>query len=173
VTGPKTTGWVALLRGVNVGGVKVEMARLKALGEAAGFSNVRTFIASGNLVFASDAGEAAIKATLEAAIEAEFGRKIGVLVRSADELADVLERNPFAAHPGNYTVAIFVDTEPSLDGVRHQADEELKIGKRAIYGYYPSGQGRSKLVIPAAKAGTARNMNTVAKLAEMAKEAAG
>lgn len=167
------TGWVALLRGVNVGGNnKLPMDRLKAIGEAAGFANVRTYIASGNLVFASDESEDAIRAKLDRLIEQEAGKKLGLLVRSAEELADVAERNPFADQPGNRVVAFFVNGQPTLDGMRHQADEVPKPGKREIFIHYPSGQARSKLMIPAMKDGTARNMNTVAKLAELAKEAA-
>jgi uncharacterized protein (DUF1697 family) len=164
--------WVALLRGVNVGGVKVPMAQLKALAEKAGYERVKTYIASGNLLFASSESEAAIQKKLEGLIEQEFGRRIGVLVRSVDELAAVSKANPYAEHPGKWTVAIFVDGPLSLDGLRHQDDEQVTLGKRAVYAWYPSGQARTKLVIPCAKDGTARNMNTVATLAEMAAEMA-
>jgi len=73
--------------------------------------------------------------------------------------------------PGNRCVAIFLDEPPAADALQRvtgQAREQLRLGLREIYGYYPDGQGESKLKIPAAKNGTARNMNTVAKLAEMA-----
>jgi uncharacterized protein (DUF1697 family) len=72
-------------------------------------------------------------------------------------------------------VAIFLDEAPPKDAVsqaKNVADERMALGRREIYVHYPSGQGRSKLRIPAAAAGTARNMNTVAKLAELAKEVA-
>jgi uncharacterized protein (DUF1697 family) len=159
--------WVALLRGVNVGGVKVPMAPLKAVAEKAGYERVKTYIASGNLLFASGESEAAIRDKLEGLIEQEFGRRIGVLVRSADELAEVSKHNPYAGHPGKWTVAIFVDRPLSLDGLRHQDDEQVALGKRAVYAWYPRGQARTRLVIPCAKDGTARNMNTVATLAAM------
>jgi uncharacterized protein (DUF1697 family) len=166
------TGWVALLRAVNVGGTtKLPMDRLKAFGEKAGFAHVRTYIASGNLVFAGGDGEDAIRERLDALIEAEYGRRLGVVVRSAEEMAKVAARNPFAEHPANRVLALFADGPLSLDGLRHQGDEQLALGEREIFVHYPSGQGRSRLVIPAAREGTARNMNTVAKLAEMAKEA--
>jgi uncharacterized protein (DUF1697 family) len=57
-----------------------------------------------------------------------------------------------------------------LTGIRGQRDEEIKLGRREIYIHYDKGMGTSKLVIPAAKTGTARNMNTVATLAKMAAE---
>lgn len=164
--------WVALLRGVNVGGNnKLPMETLRALAEAEGFGAVRTYIASGNLVLASELGEAEIRKKVEGAIEREYGKRLGVIVRSGEEMADVLRRNPFADKPGNKVVAIFTDGEISAEGLRHQLDEEVIPGKREIFAWYPSGQGPSKLVIPGGKDGTARNMNTVAKLAEMVAEA--
>jgi len=72
-------------------------------------------------------------------------------------------------------VAIFLDEKPPKDAIENAkniADERMALGTREIYVHYPSGQGRSKLKIPAAARGTARNMNTVAKLAELAKEVA-
>lgn len=166
------TGWVGLLRGVNVGGNnRLPMERLRAIGEQAGFAKVRTYIASGNLVFASDEFEDAIRATLDRLIEQEAGKKLGVVVRSAAEMAAVAANNPFADQPGNRVVAIFADGELSLEGMRNQRSERVELGKRAIYVHYPEGQADTKLVIPALRDGTARNMNTVAKLAELALEA--
>ena len=128
------TAWVALLRGVNVGGNnKVPMAELKALCEGLGFASVRTYIASGNVVFASEADEGAIRAAIEQALLARYGKPLGVLVRSGAELAAVAAGNPFAASPGNRVLALFTQGEPSLEGVRHQTDELLAPGPRVIY----------------------------------------
>jgi len=166
------TAYVALLRAVNVGGTgKLPMTELKAMCEAAGFGQVRTYIASGNVIFTSDKSEDAVRAAIEKPLEAYAGKPVGVLVRTAAEMADTLARNPFADRPGNRTVALFVDgalPRDALDGVRNVREEELRLGEREIYIFYGDGMADSRLVIPAAKAGTARNMNTVAKLAEMA-----
>ena len=166
------TAYVALLRAVNVGGTgKLPMTELKAMCEAAGFDQVRTYIASGNVVFTSDLPEDRVRAAIEAPLEAYAGKSIGVLVRTAAEMADTLARNPFADKPGNRTVALFVDgplPPDALDAARNVKDEQIRLGKREIYIFYADGMADSRLVIPAAKAGTARNMNTVAKLAEMA-----
>jgi uncharacterized protein (DUF1697 family) len=163
------TGWVALLRAVNVGGNnKIPMAELAALAKRLGLGNARTYIASGNLIFASALGEDDLRGLLEQAIEAGWGKPIAVLLRSAAELAEVAARNPWPDRPGNRVLVLFTDAEPSLDGVRHQAGEVLALGRREIFIDYGEGIGTSKLVVPAAKAGTARNMNTVAKLAELA-----
>jgi uncharacterized protein (DUF1697 family) len=86
-------------------------------------------------------------------------------------MAAVVAGNPFSQMPGNRTMAFFLDKAPAADAaktVTNQTNEEIKLGVREIYGYYPDGMGVSKLKIPAAKSGTARNMNTIAKLAEMA-----
>lgn len=164
--------YIALLRAVNVGGTgKLPMAELKAMCEEEGFFAVKTYIASGNVVFTSKLKEQAVKAALEARLEAYAGKPVGVMVRTAAEMAAVLAANPFPDAPGNRVVTIFLDMAPSKDAlaaVRHQANEELRLGKREIYVRYDDGMASSKLVIPAAKAGTARNINTVAKLAEMA-----
>ena len=166
------TGWVALLRAVNVGGVKVLMEDLRALAEGEGFAGARTYIASGNLVLSSDLDEAAIRERLEGALERQYAKRVPVLVRSALEMADVAARNPFADEPGNRVAAIFCDGSIEMNGIRGaEAGEEVEAGEREFFVHFPNGMGRSKLVIPAAKDGTARNMNTVAKLAAMAAEA--
>jgi uncharacterized protein (DUF1697 family) len=165
---------IALLRAVNVGGTgKLPMTELKNLCEAAGFRSVRTYIASGNVVFQSTKTEAQVKAVLEGALAKYAGKPVGVLVRTAAEMAEVLARNPFRQMPGNRTVAYFLDRPPAADALQsviNRTSEELRLGRREIYVYYPDGMGDSKLKIPAAKNGTARNMNTIAKLAEMAGE---
>jgi len=166
--------FVALLRAVNVGGTgKLPMTELKAMCEELGFGAVRTYIASGNVVFTSRKSESAIKAALEKRLHAYAGAPVGVLVRSAAEMAQVAADNPFPKMAPNRTVAIFLDKAPPADalaGIRGQRGEEIKLGRREIYVHYGDGMGTSKLAIPAAKTGTARNMNTVAMMAKMAAE---
>lgn len=166
------TAFVALLRAVNVGGTgKLAMADLKALCEAAGFTEVKTYIASGNVVFCTKHKAPDVKAALEAQLRAHAGKPVGVLVRTAEEMSAVRDANPFPEAAPNRTVAIFLDEPPpasALTDLKHQRDERLALGAREIYVHYGAGMSSSKLVIPAARAGTARNMNTVAKLADMA-----
>ncbi|KZD21570.1 DUF1697 domain-containing protein [Tardiphaga robiniae] len=166
------TAYVALLRAVNVGGTgKLPMTELKAMCEDAGFADVKTYIASGNVVFTSKASENAVKAALDKRLLAYAGKPVGVLVRTAAEMAAVLKGNPFPKAAPNRMVAIFLDRalpKDVLDGVSGQKDEEMALGKREIYVHYGQGMGTSKLKIKAASAGTARNMNTIEKLAEMA-----
>jgi uncharacterized protein (DUF1697 family) len=166
------TAFVVLLRAVNVGGTgKLPTSELKAMCEAAGFAKVRTYIASGNVVFESKASEKAVKAALEKKLAAYAGKPVGVVVRSAAEMKTVVKNNPFPEAAANRAVAIFLDAPPPADALDHAKNvenEEMRLGAREIYVHYGDGMGQSRLKIPAAAAGTARNMNTIAKLAEMA-----
>ena len=169
------TTFIALLRAVNVGGTgKLPMQELKAMCEVAGFTNVRTYIASGNVVFDSPMTETAVAKRLAASLDEYAGKPVGVMVRTGPEMAAVLKANPFTDAAPNLTFAIFLDAPPpadTIDNVRGRQDEELSLGTREIYVTYPSGSGPSKLKIPAAATGTARNMNTISKLSEMAGKA--
>jgi uncharacterized protein (DUF1697 family) len=162
---------VALLRAVNVGGTgKLPMAELKSMCEACGLKQVKTYIASGNVVFLTNQPEAKVKARLEAKLKAYAGKPVDVLVRSAAELAAVLAENPFSNAPTNRTIAVFLDSAPPKDALKHATgiqSEEVRLGKREIYIHYVGGIADSKLRIPAAKEGTGRNMNTIAKLVVM------
>jgi uncharacterized protein (DUF1697 family) len=166
------TLYVAFLRAVNVGGTgKLPMAELRAMCESIGLTSVRTYIASGNVVFASKLSEAAVKTKLERRLETYAGKPVGVLIRTGAELAAVLDGNPFRSAAPNRTVAIFLDGPPPADTLANmsgQDTEEIALGRREIYVHYPDGMAHSKLKIPAARTGTARNMNTVATLAEWA-----
>jgi uncharacterized protein (DUF1697 family) len=169
------TAYVALLRAVNVGGRKLVMTDLKAVADKLGFDSARTYIASGNLLFTSAGSASKVKNALEAALTKHMGKPVGVMVRTAKEMAAVAQANPFAGEPGNRVVANFLDEAPPKDAVgqaKNVTDERMALGRKEIYVHYLSGQGQSKLRIPAAIRGTARNMNTVTKLAELAKEMA-
>src|SRR4026209_691333 len=165
--------FIALLRAVNVGGTgKLPMTDLTRLCSKAGFDNVQTYIASGNVVFDCDKPAAEIKAALEAGLRRYAGKPVGVVVRTGPEMPAVLEANPFREAPPNRAVAIFLYAAPpkdALDKISGQQDEKVALGRREIYVWYGDGMARSKLRIPAAAQGTARNMNTVAKLAAMAR----
>lgn len=164
--------YVALLRAVNVGGTgKLAMSDLRALCEEAGFDHVATYIQSGNVVFASKLGEARVKSTLEKLLTAKMGKPQTAVVRSAAEIEAVRKDDPFASEPPNRVYAFFMDDAPpktAVASVKGQKTERLVLRGRELYVHYPDGMGTSKLVVPFAKTGTARNMNTVAKLAEMA-----
>ena len=164
--------YIALLRAVNVGGTgALPMAELKSMCADAGFWCVETYIASGNVVFDSTAKPAKVKAELEARLLAFAGKPVAVVIRTAREMVAVQKGNPFRKAEPKYTYVVFLDRRPPRDALDHaigRRDEEMRLGDREIFVHYPGGMGRSKLKIPAARPGTARNMSTVAKLAEIA-----
>src|SRR3954454_517237 len=101
--------------------------------EALDLAGVRTYIASGNVVFTSRKTEAAVKKALEAALESYAGKPVGVMVRSLAELAQVLADNPFPKMAPNRTMAVFLDRAPPADtlaGLRGRKDEEVRLGRR-------------------------------------------
>src|SRR5262249_6516944 len=124
---PPMGSFVALLRAVNVGGTgKLPMSELKAICEKLGFTSVRTYIASGNVVLASRKSESAIKRDLEKALATYAGKPVGAMVRSAAEMTQIAAGNPFPKLAPNRTMAIFLDEVPPKDtlaGVRGQKDE--------------------------------------------------
>jgi uncharacterized protein (DUF1697 family) len=142
------------------------MAALRAMCVELGFTEVETYIASGNVIFTSSGSAASVKARLQD----YAGKPVGVVMRSAEEMTAILEANPFRTAEPNKTYVIFLDAPPpqdALETARGRVDEEMRLGKQEIYIVYPNGMGRSKLSVPAAKAGTARNLNTVAALVEI------
>lgn len=166
------TAYIALLRAVNVGGTgKLPMAVLRGFCEEAGFTDARTYIASGNVVFASGLAEPKVRTALASRLAAYAGKPVGVLVRTLAEMKDVLAACPFPDAAPNRSVAIFLDAPPPADAlatISGKGNEELGLGRREIYVHYGDGMASTRLKIPAANAGTARNMNTVAKLIDMA-----
>lgn len=163
--------YVALLRAINVGGTKLPMPTLLEMCRSAGLDRPRTYIASGNALFESRLGEQRVRQTLMRQLADYFGKPIGVHVRTAAQLAAVLAANPFPGSPPSRTVAIFLEATPpagALADIRGCKRERLACGVREIYVHYPDGISASTLVIPAAAAGTARNLNTVGTLAALA-----
>jgi uncharacterized protein (DUF1697 family) len=170
------TAYVALLRGVNlVGKSSLKMADLKAIAEELGLESVRTYIATGNLLFLSKEPEEKLRRMLEAALQKHMSKDIRVMLRTAREMEAAVRANPFTDAPPRSVQAFFMNEAPPknlLQTVRNLADDErVAAGVREVYvAYGEKGIGRSRLRIPAAEAGTARNMNTVQKLAELARE---
>lgn len=170
------TLFAALLRAVNVGGRKLLMADLKTIADDLGLERALTYIASGNLLFSSDSSEARLKPLLEERLAKHMGAAVPVLIRTADELEHVVQANPFPGEPGNRVAVIFLDRPAPADTgatARNVGDERIEVGGREVYvAYGEHGMGRSRLQLPAAGMGTARNMNTVAKMAELTRKIA-
>src|SRR5437879_233907 len=123
------TAYVALLRAVNVTGTgKLPMGELKAMCTAEGYANVRTYIASGNVVFDANVSARRVKAALERRLATYFGKAAEVHVRTGAEMAAILAANPFPHADPSRTVAIFL-TDPlahdALETVKQHTNEEL------------------------------------------------
>lgn len=172
--------WVALLRGINVGRNKrVAMADLRALLEAFGFDEVRTHLQSGNAVFTDGKGGARqVEAKIAAAITDQLGLDVKVVVRSAGELAAVVDANPFVAEgvdPKELHVA-FLSGAPSkakLAGVDRDAvaPDRFSPGDRVLYLHLPDGVMASRLPNWERLLGltvTVRNWRTTTRLREIA-----
>lgn len=163
-----------MLRGVNLGGRKVVMSELRDICEKAGFTDVETLIASGNLVLGSKLATEKLEKKLEVVILEGLGLRTDVYVRTGAELEAIIAANPFKAFAKSdpsFLVVYFMRAPASAaerEAIEKTAlfGEEMKQGKGCIYIKFPKGQGVSKLKMP--KLGTARNWNTVTKLAAMA-----
>lgn len=174
--------YVALLRGINVGGnKKVPMARLRELLQGLGYTDVATLLQSGNAVFTSqEKNPAQLVNRIEAAIAGEFGFEVAVVVRTRDELAAVIKANPLPGAeeaPSQFLVTFLSDVpEPKrLQEINPAAylPDEFRVVGREIYARFPNGIGDSKLatVLSGPRLGvtpTARNWSTVTKLLELA-----
>jgi uncharacterized protein (DUF1697 family) len=162
---------VALLRAVNVGGTgKLTMVELREIALNLGWSDARTYIASGNLLFTAAMDAAEVKARLETALAARLGRATGVIVRTRAELLALIAANPFPHAAPDRTLVTLLDAPPPPDATaqsRGRKAEEIAVIGREIFIHYPEGAGASRLRLPAAAAGTARNLNTLRKLAEI------
>jgi uncharacterized protein (DUF1697 family) len=174
------------LRGINLGPHKrVPMPDLRSLLSEAGFADVRTYVQSGNVVLSSDGRPTDVAAEAERLIASRFGFDVDVIARTAEELSEVVQRNPLADvadNPKRYQVS-FCDREPDPRAVERAAalaapSERLVAIGREVYGWHPEGIGRSKLWGRLAGDGlgvraTARNWTTVTTLLEMASASGG
>jgi uncharacterized protein (DUF1697 family) len=175
--------FIALLRGVNVGGNRmVEMARLREIVGAAGGTDVRTLLQSGNVVFRSSGTAASLERKLEAQAASDLGLQTQFFVRTPEEWTKILAANPFPdwaeRDPGHLIVG-FLDRSVKGDDVRALREKirgpELVEGKgRELYLVYPAGMGTSRFTSALIEKTlgspmTARNWNTVTKLAALAK----
>ena len=172
---------IALLRAVNVGGIKVSMADLRTLIIDLGFEEVRTLLNSGNAVFRS---KSTAGADLEKLLETEFTKRVGrpteFFVRTAKEWHSVIARNPMNLEarrdPGHLLVVVLkrAPTNQEVDALRAAivGPEIVAADRNHAYIYYPAGVGQSKLTAKLIEKklgtpGTGRNWNTVLKLAAM------
>ena len=171
--------YVALLRGINLGKARqVGMPRLRELLADRGHEDVRTHLRSGNVVLRSPMREAELAADLSSAIEAEFGFPVPVVVRTGEEMAAVVRGDPFATvatDPARYLVTFLPDApDPArIDALpKHEGRGEFLVRGRELYVWLPDGVQGTPLASwkwddLLGRPGTARNWNTVTKLAAL------
>jgi uncharacterized protein (DUF1697 family) len=176
------TRFVVLLRAVNVGGRNmVPMARLRELADRLGYTDVATYLQSGNLVVTAETTKAAeVEAAVADAIRSDLGVDVAVMVRSSAELAAVVADNPFPDMAGDPKLlhVDFLASKPPAAKVkgldRDEFDpERFEFGDRCMYQWFPDGVGRSKMAAAPWERrlgvrGTRRNWRTVTALLEMA-----
>jgi len=172
--------YVALIRGINVGKTQLAMERLRKLCTTSGFEDVRTYIQSGNVVFSSSENPTECGIVLAARLQRELGKPVGVVVRSARELAGVAAKNPFLKVKGVETSRLhvaFLAERPNAGRVKALAAidwgrDRFHHSAKELYLCCPDGFGRSKLATTFERmlgvGATVRNWNTVSKLLEMA-----
>jgi uncharacterized protein (DUF1697 family) len=169
---------VALLRGINLGASrKVPMADLRDLATGLGWTQVATHLQSGNLLFRADGSDAELAGTLTSALRARFGIDVDVIVRTGAELRRLVAEHPFAdGDPARVVIAccdrpVGAAAAVKLAGLA-AANERVQVAGSDIYADFPDGQAGSKLATQLVSAvkpatGTARNLRTMAKLAEL------
>ncbi len=168
------TTYVAFLRGVNLGPHRaVSMARLMEMGRELGYADVWTYVNSGNLVLTTDRSAADVEREVAQALEEEYGTRVDVMVRSAEELRRVLEANPFPdGSPSQVTVAFLEDRVP--DGAEQRLAavatpaEPFVVGEREVWVQYGDGQARSALAAGFSRvvgvSATTRTVGTLTKI---------
>jgi uncharacterized protein (DUF1697 family) len=176
------TTYVALLRGINVGGSrKIRMADLREVFAEAGCGDVATYIQSGNVVFTHPSSdEAKVIRDLERRIEASTGFDVPVVLRTDAELHRVLDANPYGDVDPKTLHVVFLPAPPAAADARafdaaRFAPEEYAVVGREVFLHLPDGIGRAKLppALPLIRGtGTARNWRTVQTLAGMTRELA-
>jgi uncharacterized protein (DUF1697 family) len=165
---------VGLLRGINLGSKRrIAMADLRELLTELGYEDVRTVLASGNVVFTGPKAKAREK--LEKALEERFGFKVDVVLRTMAELHEVVKAEPFGGEVDNDTryFVVFLPEKPDVSALDGQdfAPDRFATGGREIYAWCPEGMQNSRLMKALGKPGvgttaTVRNMATVKKLLE-------
>lgn len=172
------TLYIALLRGINVGGKQMPMAKLRALCESLGFTQARTLLQSGNVVFETTLSDSAeIVTALETGIVRTFGFDSTVILRTFPEWQTVVAGcrfTPEQLQQSSYSAVVFLADHPTADGLvalrtAHRGDEIIQQNGRDLYIFYGEGMGRSKLTTNLIEKhlrtrATARNWNTVLKL---------
>ncbi len=175
--------YISMLRGINVGGKIIRMAELKGLYESIGFSDVTTYIQSGNVVFKSKENDpSVVSAAIVRAVEKKFGYRVTVVIRQTKELAAVIRKNPYIGKRGvdeKRLHVTFLEAKPApalvkaLEHLTAKSKDEYKVIGAEVFLHCPDGYGKTLLSNTFFEkylkvAATTRNWNTVLALRSMA-----
>ncbi|HTZ75163.1 MAG TPA: DUF1697 domain-containing protein [Candidatus Aquilonibacter sp.] len=175
----KEVSYVALLRGINVGGNTLKMERLRELCAGLGAKNVRTYVQSGNVVFRAEGSETEWVTRLQKKLLGETRLPVSVIVRTAAQIAAIVSNNPFLSEPGIELARLavtFLQQQPTKQAIAnlHKLEigrERFDLASREIYLHCPEGFANAKLYLLDKVLGqktTVRNWSTVTKLSQMA-----
>lgn len=167
--------WIALLRGVNVNGITIRSADLADLFRGLGFTDVRTVLASGNVVFGTDADASTLKTTIEQALRDRFGYDAWIVLVRHEDLAAVIEGFPFARADDRHDYVVFGSDDDALDALLADLAldatvEQVARGETVVYWSCPKGSSTDTVFAKRAGAArfkrstTTRNTNTLRKL---------
>jgi uncharacterized protein (DUF1697 family) len=177
------TTYISMLRGINVGKQKrIRMEELRGIYTSSGFKNISTYLQSGNVIFSTAEGDiASLTRSIESRIEQNFHFTVPVLIRTSDELRNIIQNNPFGEETGLDTSKLyitFLSLEPTISNknqIRAITDnpDKFVIGQREIYLFCPESYARTKFsnTFFEQKLGviaTTRNWNSVMALLEIA-----
>ena len=173
--------YIALLRGINVGGKKrIKMADLVEALEPLSLKNIRTYLQSGNVIFEHDSIDSdEIAKNIQEKINEAFGISVNVIIRTEEELEDIINSNPFIKNQDIQIDKLHVTFLKELPDsiamdLNKSENEEFEVNGREIYLYLPNGYGRTKLTNNIFEkklktTATTRNWKTTNKLLEMSK----
>ena len=167
--------YIAFLRGINVGNIRIKMPALTLAFDEMGFENVKTYLQTGNVVFESDKTMTEIKVILESGLSETFHYQAFVLLYDFDFLAEIITQYPHERGENHHAYVIFVDSVPifeALKSIAEKIDEPIILGNQVLYWKVVKGQSLetpfSKIIAKAKykKNTTVRNINTLEKMVE-------
>jgi uncharacterized protein (DUF1697 family) len=175
---------IALLRGINLGGhAKVKMDELRVLFEELGFTDVRTYVQSGNVIFRGGGNSQDLAAAIGNKIRSDFGLEVSIILRSPDAMGSVIRKNPFLKEKGidvSKLHVTFLSQAPAKSSLQRldklvSGRDQFRVSGKEIYLYCPDGYGVSKLSNNAFEKllsvrATTRNWNSVNKIYAMCLE---
>ena len=168
--------YIAFLRGINVGNIRIKMTDLKVAFEQMGFSDVKTYLQTGNVVFESDKTLADIKSTSEQGLSKTFHYEAYVLVYTFDVLSEIITQYPMEKTEMHHAYIIFIDTDAVFEELKtlstQQGEEStsIRLGNKLLYWKVKKGESTdtpfSKILAKAKykSSVTVRNINTLEKM---------